>query len=981
MKTPALTLIVSLIGLTLIMAETASAQARNLAGLYNTAQRALQNGDYAKAIGGFQNYLDIAKDSKEPAILNTLDAVYYGLGSAYFNDKQWGEAADKLTELLKRFPNSRLVPEVQFFLAQALFFKGDHAKAMEGFKLAEKTPRFRDDSLLLQAEALRKAGKPSEAAEPLGRLVEGGVRSGNSARAALQLAVLSAEQQNAAKAIELLTQLSGNLRFLPNVASFNQAVIVIGDALLNNNKQEEALAVYRLLQNKDSVLTLMDRQIDQLTKLIAARRRQAQTAPDRAGEARADATRYEMLLAEIGRSREEFEKAPDTLPAVLLRLGKAYYDSGLKWESIAAYDELLLRYPDGPDRETAVYALMVAFAEVKQFAKSQQMGEKFIADFPQSDRLEEIRYIRAVTALDGEDPEKAIELLTDLLKTNPATTYKEEVAYLIANARFGMGLYAEARADYEAFLTAFPQSALTTEVSYRKPLCLVFDGKYEDAIKELQEWVLRNPDSSFVTDARYRLMVCWFAAAVNDKTGEAYKKVIQLTEQFEKENQDSPQLADVLALRGDAYAGLSDLAGQPNQDDQAAEAYLAGFKAARNEETQIYNLFEAIKLWQKNSQWDKVKTTLSEFIAREPDHPSAATAKYWIGRSLSRQRLDEEAKQFYATEIKAYMTQPRKDGVEMMISELVRLLAKRKKTASAAAPVAPAGDQATAVATPAPAAPAPANPEAELDALIGGDATLENRTSTARLFLAKALLAQARNDTQMRDTYYNQLGEFEPNELSAYMLGQMAEYFLTKANAARLIGDELTQTEELARADKFSKELLSSYPKSEFIELGYVSQGEVASARGNHEAAYQWFKDAIDVAGATSRMREAVFGQAKSLLALNKFSESKKLFEQVASTREWRGELTPDSIFNLGEIEFRQGRYREANANYQRVYAGYAKYTDVCGRAYLQSAEAFDQLGMRKEAENTLKELLRSEKIPQRHRDAAREKLKSWGLD
>jgi hypothetical protein len=36
---------------------------------------------------------------------------------------------------------------------------------------------------------------------------------------------------------------------------------------------------------------------------------------------------------------------------------------------------------------------------------------------------------------------------------------------------------------------------------------------------------------------------------------------------------------------------------------------------------------------------------------------------------------------------------------------------------------------------------------------------------------------------------------------------------------------------------------------------------------------------------------------------------------------------------------------------------------------------------MRKEAENTLKELLRSEKIPQRHRDAAREKLKSWGLD
>ena len=121
--------------------------------------------------------------------------------------------------------------------------------------------------------------------------------------------------------------------------------------------------------------------------------------------------------------------------------------------------------PTGADRETALYALMVAYAEVKQFKKSQEMGEKFLAEFPQSDRLEEIRYLKAVTALEGEDPEKAVALLSDLLKANPETKYKEEAAYLIANARFGMGLYAEARADYEAFLKAFPQSTLVPEVA------------------------------------------------------------------------------------------------------------------------------------------------------------------------------------------------------------------------------------------------------------------------------------------------------------------------------------------------------------------------------------------------------------------------------------------------------------------------------------------------------------------------------------
>ena len=337
----------------------------------------------------------------------------------------------------------------------------------------------------------------------------------------------------------------------------------------------------------------------------------------------------------------------------------------------------------------------------------------------------------------------------------------------------------------------------------------------------------------------------------------------------------------------------------------------------------------------------------------------------------------------------------------MMIRELVQLLSKRKRPAppatlaaasNAQPPAVAATDTAAATATAdAPAAPATApatapetpalTPEAELDALIGGDDVLKNRTSTARLFLAKALLAQARNEPGMRDTYFDQLGEFEASELSPFLLGQMAEYFLTKAETARLASDDVLRTTQLERAEKFARELLASYPKSEFIELGYVAQGEVAYARGNFQPAYQWYKEAIDVAGATARMREAIFGQAKSLLELNKFGEAKSLFEQVASTREWRGELTPESIFNLGEIEFRQGRFREAVANYQRVYAGYAKYADVCGRAYIQSAAAFDKLSLRSEAVNSLRELLRNEKIPQRHRDTARKMLQSWGSD
>ena len=86
-----------MIGLVPVAPHSAQAQGGGLGGLYNKAQRALQNGEYESAVGGFQNYLDAAKDSKEPAVINTLDAVYYGLGSAYFNGTEYEKAATTLT--------------------------------------------------------------------------------------------------------------------------------------------------------------------------------------------------------------------------------------------------------------------------------------------------------------------------------------------------------------------------------------------------------------------------------------------------------------------------------------------------------------------------------------------------------------------------------------------------------------------------------------------------------------------------------------------------------------------------------------------------------------------------------------------------------------------------------------------------------------------------------------------------------------------
>ena len=111
------------------------------------------------------------------------------------------------------------------------------------------------------------------------------------------------------------------------------------------------------------------------------------------------------------------------------------------------------------------------------------------------------------------------------------------------------------------------------------------------------------------------------------------------------------------------------------------------------------------------------------------------------------------------------------------------------------------------------------------------------------------------------------------------------------------------------------------------------------------------------------RMRDLTVGKAKSLLALNRLDDAKKLFQEIAAMREWRGEATAIAVFSLGEIEMKSNHLPEAIAYYQRVFVAYQKFLPLVAKAYIQSADCFKQLGKNQEALNTYKELLRNEKL------------------
>ena len=444
---------------------------------------------------------------------------------------------------------------------------------------------------------------------------------------------------------------------------------------------------------------------------------------------------------------------------------------------------------------------------------------------------------------------------------------------------------------------------------------------------------------NYVSDAKYRLAVCKYAASL-------YDEVIADCKAWETEFPKDQQLGEVLALEGDSFA-----AGDHPSD--AIENYIRSYKTATTDEVMNYSLFAASKLLQKRGEWDKVSELFQGFIESKPDSPTFLSALYWVGKAKAHEGKLAEAKKITADAINKYIADPKREKVELLLTQLAQLCVKKNTDENAKA-------RPEASAT-------PVDPGAELDALLGFSEKDQNATARARVFFTKAELARLRRQPAEQHKNIAHLAEdFRPEDLSPLLLGRAGDSWLSK--------------QKFDQATRFYQRLMDEFPKSEHLDFAYNGLGEIALQKIDLSEALHYFSDGSEKITASLKMKELTIGKAKTLLAMEKLDEAKRAFEQVASVREWRGESTAFSIYSLGEIEARRGRWAEANAYFQRVYVGYQKFLPWVAKAYIRSAESLEKLGKPQDAANTYRELLRNEKLADfSEATEARKRLEAMG--
>jgi TolA-binding protein len=903
--------------------------------LYTQGMAEFQAGDFAKAAADLETLTTKAEATPQ------LEPVFFTLGSAWFNAGDYKKAVAAFKNYQSKFPNGAHAAEVSYALAQSNLLGKNYADAATQFSALEKDPRMRDQALFWAAIANKDAGKIDNAITTLEKLTGGELKTTTAARGAMLLAQLYAQKGDAAKTIALIKKLHDRIALVENIVELNAITVELGDQLYGKKFYGDALECYRAAYPREQIVRLQNERLAAMQRRLDENLAIARNDPAQFASLASENMQLKIDIARTQSLLDQFQKLPTITPAIYIRLARCFYEIDRKWEAIVVYQDIVDRFGQIAEREPALFGLIIALADVNQAQKAQARCDEYLRDFKNGPNAEIVGYLLGAVALQANDPRTAETYFGRMLETQPKSNLRDQMRYQLGNAKFMAGKYDEAATEYKKYLSDFPKGESVEDVNYRLALTALFAGKYEEAINSLKAYLQKYPKGQFVSDARYRMAVCKYAASL-------YDEVINDCKAWERDFPNNKQVGEVLALLADAYASSS-------RENEAVPIYVRSYKIATTAEVVNYSLFAASKLLQKRDEWNRVADLFNEFIQEKPDSPSVISALYWIGKAKAREGKVDEAKKIAADTIKKYIGDPNREAVELLLTQLAQLCVKKKK---AGEPAADANARSTS--TPAP------DPGAELDALLGASEKDQGPTARARILFAKGELARLRRQPADEQNHIAKIAEFNPDDLSPMLLGRAGDYLLSQNKPDR--------------AAAFYQRLMDEFPKSEYVDFAYNGLGEIALQKKDFRVALQFFTDGTEKIAASQKLKDLTVGKAKTLLAMEKLDEAKKVFEQVASVREWRGEITAFSVFSLGEIEAKRGRWAEANAYFQRVYVGYQKFLPWVAKAYVRSGESFEQLGKKEEAVNTYRELLRNEKLASFGETAeARKRLEALG--
>ena len=624
---------------------------------------------------------------------------------------------------------------------------------------------------------------------------------------------------------------------------------------------------------------------------------------------------------------------------------------------------------------------------------------------------EEIDFRIAACLFSQVDWAPAQKAFEEFLKKHERSPVRQQVLYMSALCSFFQGKYKETKADFDKYEQEYPKGQFIPDVRYRQAIVKFGTSPRDIAgtIKLCEDWLKdyskNNTDEVIAQLPEVYTLIGDANIALADEIDKKVKaadldvranaksadkaKYVEIRTKFEKEKE---------AVTNKAIDAYEAAAKNARTNPQALEFVLGELRKllpGRGEHKRMRDLFKEIFDWNHNDP--KAMTYLYEVIRsteRMGDMPEFAAESEKVRKAFSaqlaaaRKQVDELERRdkVVKEEIDAAKAAVKKLSADLE-AELAKVEAKRQSS------IADQKKRALKILSDAVSESINDRTQEGTEKLIVFLAEKLSRkikrvkpgvkpepgaytSAEAEKELAKLLRLEEHRDSlvaQARGFFaLGQLAVFtrEPEKTAANFAKIAANYKAEELNPTILamVGDSLLAKGDHKKAADYFGYILEHSRSSEYADYGFAGLAEIAFANKKYADALSLCNEAIDNNILMSKELDLRFTRARALAELAKYAEAKKEFEEIAKTKEWRGEKTAASLYWLGLMAERQATdekgYNEAIAYYRRCYMTWKKYEVWAARSYFASAKLFaNKLNQKDAAKLLLKEMGEKERI------------------
>ncbi len=925
-------------------ADSAIVSPGQLSKMFNESEAAFAAKDYGTGVSKITELLTALGPGKEAP----YETLYFYLGLGNLLGKKLPEAEAAFKDSIKRYPKGEYTSRAYLGLGRACMLQGTPAKkeeAINALKSAAADPIYRSEAGLWLGQVLSELGRQEESLKVFRSLMGSDVRTAQQTTAAVEAIGLLANLGKIEDLNAYLDRLSNQSGVRNAIAWFTNQIVVRGDQMISDKKFDVALAIYRsvpprsqVLDTQATSLVAMRKELKLLEDKVEAEKNKPLAQHTNASEL-LNSLKSAVELAES--AMKAIEEKEDLDAALIMRRGRCLFYLERDEEALVCFRTLLAKYATTPDAEAAAFAEIIILNKRKEIELIKEKCEQFMRKYPQSERIEQVATLAGEVLVQSGNWKEVGSFYRGLEIKFPQSASLERYIFFQGLAYFMERNFKESTPLFDKFLKTYPNSELTETALYYVAMSNFLSNDYKKTLTSCREYLTKFPGGRYAGDMQYRLSFIDF----NDKETDQSDKIIRDLGAFLKEYPDDLANGSMLCLLADTYKKKMEKAkteeGAKANEDLALETYKKAVWTESSEDVIQYALDTATSILQGRKDWEGIAKLHGRFLEEKPNSSLALISATWVAKSFSRAGKATEAADLLAKTLQTKIADPSSEQVEFLIDELVKSLVPRKKVKDL---------------------DVEALDKQLVDLLTKTVAGIENTTTAARIYYARARLAEMVKRRDRSDLYIKGIATTnakDPSGLSPALLA--------------VSGDVLLKEGDLEGAEKMYRRLADRYRDSVYSDAGPVGLGFVALARKNPQEALKIFENVLEDNVGTSRIKETTLGKLQALVELGKLEVASQLALEMVADKMFRGEPAAKASLTLASIYRKQAAtatgedartmLAKAHGTYQRLYLAYQGFPEICAESYWQAYEILTELKETEQAQNTLKALAEHPKL------------------